>query len=158
MNKILFVCMGNICRSPSAEGFFSRVLESSRLAGLVSVDSAGTHGYHVGQAPDDRATDTAKQFGVDISKLRARKVDPIDFEHFDLIVAMDRDNLANLRAIQPADSKARLKLMMDYHPDRYPGEVPDPYYGGMSGFSYMCQLLDAATRGLLQEVEGQLVK
>jgi protein-tyrosine phosphatase len=156
MIKILFVCMGNICRSPSAEGFFTRVLEQSPIAGQVTVDSAGTHGYHVGQSPDDRAADTAKQFGVDISRLRSRKVTLEDFEHFDLIVAMDRDNLADLRAMQPEHSSARLVLMMDYHPDRYPGEVPDPYYGGMGGFRYMCQLLDAATRGLLEEVEGQL--
>jgi protein-tyrosine phosphatase len=148
--------MGNICRSPSAEGFFTRALEQSPIAGQVTVDSAGTHGYHVGQSPDDRAADTAKQFGVDISRLRSRKVTPEDFERFDLIVAMDRDNLADLRAMQPEDSRARLVLMMDYHPDRYPGEVPDPYYGGMDGFRYMCQLLDAATRGLLEEVEGQL--
>lgn len=148
--------MGNICRSPSAEGFFSRILKESPIADRVFVDSAGTHGYHVGQPPDDRAVDTAKQFGVDISRLRARKVSQEDFDDFDLIVAMDRDNLANLHAMQPEGSKARLVLMMDYHPDRYPGEVPDPYYGGMSGFSYMCQLLDAATRALLKEVEGQL--
>jgi protein-tyrosine phosphatase len=97
----------------------------------------------------------AKQFGVDISRLRARKVTPADFDRFDLVVAMDRDNLADLRTMQPDGSKARLVLMMDYHPDRYPGEVPDPYYGGMDGFRYMCQLLDAATRGLLEEIEGR---
>ena len=148
--------MGNICRSPSAEGFFSRALEQSPIAGQVTVDSAGTHGYHVGQSPDDRAVDVARQFGVDISRLRSRKVTLEDFDRFDLIVAMDRDNLADLRAMQPDDSNARLVLMMDYHPDRYPGEVPDPYYGGMEGFRYMCQLLDAATRGLLEEVEGHL--
>jgi protein-tyrosine phosphatase len=148
--------MGNICRSPSAEGFFTRALENSPIAGRIEVDSAGTHGYHVGQAPDDRAADMAKQFGVDISHLRSRKVTLDDFECFDLVVAMDRDNLADLRAMQPESSKARLALMMDYHPDRYPGEIPDPYYSGMEGFRYMCQLLDAATRGLLEEVEGQL--
>jgi protein-tyrosine phosphatase len=147
--------MGNVCRSPSAEGFFGKALTNSAAAGRIGVDSAGTHGYHVGQPPDDRATEMAKQFGVDISRLRARKVTPADFDRFDLVVAMDRDNLADLRTMQPDGSKARLVLMMDYHPDRYPGEVPDPYYGGMDGFRYMCQLLDAATRGLLEEIEGR---
>ena len=148
--------MGNICRSPTAEGFFARALEGSPLAGRIEVDSAGTHGYHVGQAPDDRATTMARQFGVDISRLRSRKITLDDFERFDLVVAMDRDNLADLRAMQPENSAARLVLMMDYHPDRYPGEIPDPYYGGMEGFRYMCQLLEAATSGLLAEIEGQL--
>lgn len=148
--------MGNICRSPSAEGFFARALNDSPYADRVSIDSAGTHGYHVGQPPDSRAVETAQSFGVDISSLRARKVSVDDFHCFDLIVAMDHDNLADLQARQPANSKARLVAMMDYHPERQPAEVPDPYYGGMSGFSYMCELLDAATRGLLQEVEGSL--
>lgn len=148
--------MGNICRSPSAEGFFARALKESALAEHASVDSAGTHGYHVGQPPDSRAVETALRFGVDISRLRARKVSADDFDRFDLIVAMDHDNLADLKARQPAGSKARLVAMMDYHPERRPDEVPDPYYGGMSGFSYMCELLDAATRGLLEEVEGRL--
>jgi protein-tyrosine phosphatase len=156
MINILFVCMGNICRSPSAEGFFARALKDSPYAEHVSIDSAGTHGYHVGQAPDSRATETARGFGVDISGLRARKVNADDFDRFDLIVAMDHDNLADLRAVQPAGSRARLVAMMDYHPARRPGEVPDPYYGGMPGFSYMCELLDAATRGLLVELEGLL--
>ncbi len=156
MINILFVCMGNICRSPSAEGFFARALKNSSRAEQVSIDSAGTHGYHVGHSPDSRAVDTAQGFGVDISGLRARKVCADDFNDFDLIVAMDHDNLADLRAIQPAGSKARLVSMMDYHPERRPSEVPDPYYGGMSGFNYMCELLQAATRGLLEEVEGKL--
>ncbi|MCW8926079.1 MAG: low molecular weight phosphotyrosine protein phosphatase [Xanthomonadales bacterium] len=156
MINILFICMGNICRSPSAEGFFARALSDSPYADRVSVDSAGTHGYHVGQPPDSRAVETAQGFGVDISGLRARKVSVEDFERFDLIVAMDHDNLADLKARQPANSKARLVSMMDYHPDPHPDEVPDPYYGGMTGFNYMCELLDAATRGLLEEVEGSL--
>lgn len=156
MKNILFVCMGNICRSPSAEGFFARALAGSAYADQVSIDSAGTHGYHVGQPPDSRAVETAQGFGVDISGLRARKVSADDFDRFDLIVAMDQDNLAELTARQPAGSRARLVAMMDFHPEPRPDEVPDPYYGGMSGFRYMCELLDAATRGLLEEVEGSL--
>lgn len=156
MINILFVCMGNICRSPSAEGFFARALAGSDCAEQISIDSAGTHGYHVGHPPDNRATETAAGFGVDISGLRARKVNIGDFDRFDLIVAMDRSNFADLQAMRPAESKARVVSMMDYHPQRQPNEVPDPYYGGMSGFTYMCEMLQLATQGLLEEVEGQL--
>jgi protein-tyrosine phosphatase len=148
--------MGNICRSPSAEGFFARALQDSAYRDQVAIDSAGTHGWHIGHSPDDRAMETARGFGVDIGHLRARKVCREDFDRFDLIVAMDRSNFEDLRAMQPEGTKARLVSMMDYHPERRPREVPDPYYGGMSGFSYMCELLDAATRGLLEEVEGSL--
>jgi len=156
MINILFVCMGNICRSPSAEGFFARALQQSPFKEQVSIDSAGTHSYHVGHAPDERAVDTAAQFGVDISRLRARKVAPADFYDYDLIVVMDRDNLAALQAIAPADATASLKMMMEYHPQGQPEEVPDPYYGGLDGFKYMCDLLDSSTSGLLKEVEGRL--
>ena len=156
MFNILFVCMGNICRSPSAEGFFARALEQSVHKDLVSIDSAGTHSYHVGHAPDSRAVDTASGFGVDIAHLRARKVSVSDFHNYDLIVAMDRSNFADLQAIQPAGSSASLKMMMKYHPEGRPEEVPDPYYGGIDGFTYMCELLKSATAGLLKDVEGRL--
>ena len=156
MINILFVCMGNICRSPSAEGFFARALEQSEHKDLVSIDSAGTHSYHVGHAPDSRAVDTAFKFGVDIAHLRARKVRTADFHNYDLIVAMDRSNFADLQAFQPAGSSASLKMMMKYHPEGQPEEVPDPYYGGIDGFTYMCELLESATAGLLEDVEGRL--
>lgn len=156
MINILFVCMGNICRSPSAEGFFVNALQQSPHRNRVSTDSAGTHGYHVGHAPDPRAVSTALNFNVDISELRARKVSVADFENFDLIIAMDRSNYEDLSQIQPAGSRASLKMMMQFHPDAQPGDVPDPYYGGMDGFTYMCTLLDSATRGLLESVEERL--
>lgn len=152
MIKILFVCMGNICRSPSAEGFFVNALEQSDLKDGVYTDSAGTHGYHVGHSPDPRAIKTAADFGVDISGLRARKVRASDFDEFDLIIAMDNSNLADLELIRPANSKARLRMMMDYHPDKEPGDVPDPYYGDMDGFTYMCKLLESATQKLLEDI------
>ena len=158
MINILFVCMGNICRSPSAEGFFARALEQSAHKDQVLCDSAGTHSYHVGHAPDSRAVDTATNFGVDIAHLRARKVSVSDFHNYDLIVAMDRSNFADLQAIQPTGSNARLKMMMKYHPEGRPEEVPDPYYGGIDGFTYMCELLESATAGLLKEVEERLGK
>ncbi len=158
MINILFVCMGNICRSPSAEGFFAAALQKSRFRAQVSIDSAGTHGYHIGQAPDARAVATALNFGVDISQLRARKVGVTDFHHYDLIIAMDNNNYQDLQRIRPAGCRANLQMMMQYHPDARPAEVPDPYYGGMDGFTYMCELLEAATLGLLENVEGQLGK
>ncbi|MDH4018274.1 MAG: low molecular weight phosphotyrosine protein phosphatase [Xanthomonadales bacterium] len=156
MINILFVCMGNICRSPSAEGFFIRALQDSKIRGQVSTDSAGTHSYHVGHPPDSRAVSTALDFDVDISQLRARKVDASDFNRYDLIIAMDRSNFEDLQRIQPAGSKADLQMMMQYHPEARPDEVPDPYYGGMDGFTYMCKLLESATRGLLNDIEGRL--
>jgi protein-tyrosine phosphatase len=148
--------MGNICRSPSAEGFFVKALECSPSTGLISCDSAGTHGYHVGETPDPRAVQAAAEFDVEISHLRARKVGVEDFYTFDIIVAMDEANMAILQSLQPADSKASLDLMMSFHPERQPGEVPDPYYGGMEGFTYMCELLEAATVGLLEAAEDRL--
>jgi len=156
MINILFVCMGNICRSPSAEGFFARALQQSVCKDRVSIDSAGTHSYHIGHAPDQRAVDTASTFGVDISRLRARKVRVDDFHNYDLIIAMDRSNYSDLQLIQPPGSAADLKMMMKYHPQGRPEEVPDPYYGGIDGFTYMCELLDSATAGLLKDVEGRL--
>jgi len=156
--------MGNICRSPSAEGFFARQLQGSPHKELISIDSAGTHSYHVGHPPDPRAIETAMQFDVQINQLRARKVRISDFNDFDLILAMDRSNLEDLRAIQPDNSRAELKLMMAYHPlwrsdssaaGRY-DEVPDPYYGGIDGFLHMFELLELATDGLLKDVEGQI--
>ena len=158
MINILFVCMGNICRSPSAEGFFIHALQNSDVRDQVSTDSAGTHGYHVGHAPDSRAVSTALNFDVDISQLRARKVSASDFNDYDLIIAMDRNNFEDLQLIQPAGSKASLTMMMQYNPESRPDEVPDPYYGGMDGFTYMCNLLESATQGLLKEVEGRLAR
>lgn len=158
MINILFVCMGNICRSPSAEGFFSNALQSSKYGEQIVTDSAGTHSYHVGHSPDSRAIEAAGDFGVDISRLRARKVGVADFDAFDMIIAMDHDNFEDLQSIRPKGSKAILKLMMQYHPDGQPEEVPDPYYGGQSGFTYMCKLLESATRGLLRDVEERLAQ
>jgi len=152
-SRLLFVCMGNICRSPTAEGYFRHHLSGSPLAGSVRTDSAGTHGYHVGHPPDSRAMEAVARRGLDISDLRARRVDEGDFERFELILAMDEDNLRNLRALDPGGG-ARVALMLDWG-ERFPDvrEVPDPYYGGQDGFETMCDLLDDATAGLLAELE-----
>lgn len=160
MINILFICMGNICRSPAAEGFFTRHLQDSPFQDMVSVDSAATHSYHIGHAPDRRAIETGNTFDVPIAHLRARRIKPSDFHDFDLIIAMDHNNLADLQAIQPPGSPAKLKLMMASHPEYHEGahgdEVPDPYYGGLDGFVYMFELLEPATAGLLKEVEESL--
>lgn len=156
MFNILFVCMGNICRSPTAEGFFRHHLRGSALQQQVSADSAGTHGYHIGDTPDPRAIEAAQEYGVDISHLRARKVTPADFRAHDMIVAMDHVNLAGLEDVQPRDCTARVHLMMSWHPNAAGIEVPDPYYGDFEDFRSMCGLLDAATAGLLADLETRL--
>lgn len=165
MFNVLFVCMGNICRSPSAEGIFIQQMQDSAFRAQISTDSSGTHGYHIDHPPDPRAITTAAANGVDIAQLRARKVRPSDFDEFDLIIAMDNDNLAILESLQPAGSRAQLKLMLDYLPKNSPGlsarqlletEVPDPYYGDMRDFEYMFELLAPASAGLLKAIEQQL--
>lgn len=147
--------MGNICRSPTAEGYFRHHLAGSPLSGVIVTDSAGTHGYHVGHPPDSRAMATVARRGLDISDLRARRVAASDFERFDLILAMDEDNLRELRAMDNGGG-ARVELMLDWS-DRFPDvrEVPDPYYGGQDGFEFMCDLLDDATRQLLLQLERE---
>jgi protein-tyrosine phosphatase len=148
--------MGNICRSPTAEGVFRRlVIEHSRQrAGdvAVEIDSAGTHDYHVGEAPDRRAVAAALHRGIDLRALRARQVEDHDFARFDLILAMDRENLSYLHGRAPREYHARIRLMLDYAPDAYTREVPDPYYGGPKGFEEVLDLLEQAAQGLLSEV------
>ncbi|NIM70472.1 MAG: low molecular weight phosphotyrosine protein phosphatase [Xanthomonadales bacterium] len=149
MKNILFVCMGNICRSPTAEGFLRQQLLGIPEGGEYTVDSAGTHRYHLGCSPDPRAVEEAARFGVDISTLRARQVAPEDFQRFDLILAMDELNLSTLSRMAPASAGARLALLMDFAGMGAGQEVPDPYYGSRSDFVLMCELLDRATRAML---------
>ena len=160
MINILFICMGNICRSPAAEGYFARQLQESHFKDLISIDSAATHSYHIGSAPDPRAIQTGVQYDVHIGQLRVRKVTTADFSDFDLIIAMDHHNVADLEAIRPSGSTAEIRLMMEYHPeyttDGQSDEVPDPYYGGIDGFIYMYDLLELASAGLLEDIEGRL--
>lgn len=154
MTSVLFVCMGNICRSPSAEGFFRHHVRAAGLLDAFTIDSAGTHGYHVGSPPDHRAIEEAAVHGIDIAGLRARQVDAADFHRFDLIVGMDRGNLSLLRRMAPPGAPARLSLMMEHAPEAGAVEVPDPYYGSQADFAYMCQLLDDATLALLNVLRG----
>mgnify|MGYP001552588953 CR=1 FL=1 len=156
MVKVLFVCMGNICRSPTAQGVFERILDEYSLSQQVDVDSAGTYAYHAGEAPDRRAIAAASSRGIDISKQRARAVQVEDFDKFDLILAMDMSNLDALKEIAPATSKAKLKLFMDFASSGGAREVPDPYFGGTSGFEVVLDMIQDASKGLLKEVRSML--
>ena len=147
--KLIFVCTGNICRSPTAEGVFLKMVEDAGLSERISVDSAGTHGYHVGEPPDLRTQEAAARRGYDLSGLRARKFEPADFHRFDLVLAMDRDNHAILsRLAQPAQAP-KLKMMMEYAKAFGALDVPDPYYGGEDGFERVLDMLEDAAQGLL---------
>lgn len=144
--------MGNICRSPTAHGVFLKLLEDRSLGHLVEVDSAGTHAYHIGKAPDERSQAAALRRGFDLSPLRARQVEPADFHHFDYVLAMDDDNLQHLEMICPMEQRGKLRLFMEFAPQMKRREVPDPYYGGASGFERVLDLVEAAAEGLLQDI------
>lgn len=148
MTSVLFICMGNICRSPTAEGVVRVHLERAGLAAQVDLDSAGTHAYHVGEPPDPRSQKAAAKRGYDLSKLRARQVNAADFLRFDLILAMDRDNLSLLRKACPPEHHDKLGLFLDYAAGS-DEEVPDPYYGGPDGFDRVLDLTESAARGLV---------
>jgi protein-tyrosine phosphatase len=151
-DRVLFVCLGNICRSPTAEGVFRHLL--TQHASLhVEVDSAGTADYHLGKAPDARSQSAALRRGVDISDLRARQVTIVDFADFDFVLAMDRNNLRALGALRPRGSPVQLRLLLDYAPEQPLREVPDPYYGGASTFNLVLDLVAAASRGLIEVLQ-----
>ncbi len=156
MIKILFVCMGNICRSPTAEGVLRQFLRQQKLDGRVEVDSAGTHGYHVGEAPDQRTQRAAASRGYDLSSMRARKVAPQDLDYFDLILAMDNNNLEVLKRICPPEKYERLGLFMSYAKNFDDDEVPDPYYGLGHGFDLVLDMVEDASRGLIEVLQKQL--
>lgn len=154
MIKVLFVCTGNICRSPTAEGVFRHMVEKEGLKDALSADSAGTHGYHVGEPPDPRTVEAAATRGFDLSALRARKVSVADFRTFDLILAMDRSHYSHLEAMRPKDATARLELFLAYHPDTALEDVPDPYYGGREGFARVLDMIENTTRALLTQLRN----
>lgn len=153
--KILFVCLGNICRSPTAEIVFRDMVAREAPDLGIEIDSAGTAGYHVGAPPDMRTREAALRRGYDMSALRARVVEPQDFVRFDLILAMDRQNLDVLRRLAPAASRGRIRLFLEFAPEEGTAEVPDPYYGGPNGFEEVLDLVEAAARGLLQHVREE---
>jgi protein-tyrosine phosphatase len=151
--KVLFVCTGNICRSPTAEGVFRQLLSQDAPDLRVEVDSAGTADYHIGEPPDLRSQRAAMRRGIDLGGLRARQVTPADFSYFDLILAMDRGNLLELETMRPNNSRARVELFLRYAPDSGPLEVPDPYYRDAGGFEEVLDLTAAASRGLLAALQ-----
>lgn len=154
--RVLFVCMGNICRSPTAEGVFRKVLRECRLEDRVEVDSAGTHGYHVGESPDPRTQRAAASRGYDLSNIRARRVAPQDLEYFDLILAMDRSNLETLRRMCPPEAQMRIGLFMEYAQSFDDDEVPDPYYGLGHGFDLVLDMIEDASAGLAEALQKRL--
>lgn len=150
--KILFVCMGNICRSPMSQGVFEKLVENAGLSDLIHADSAGTHTYHVNKPPDMRAQTAASKRGYKLSAQRARRAGPADFEEFDYVIAMDFLNIEHLYEICPPGQDHKIKLFMDFAKDRIEEEVPDPYYGARSGFERALDLVEDAAKGLLGEV------
>ncbi|MFD2641061.1 low molecular weight protein-tyrosine-phosphatase [Pseudomonas japonica] len=153
--RVLFVCLGNICRSPTAEGVLRHQLIEAGLADAIQVASAGTGDWHVGKPPDSRTRRAAQLRGYDLSAQRAQQVSREDFSRYDLILAMDKSNLAHLQAMRPGHASAELDLFLR----RYEGaldEVPDPYYGGEQGFEHVLDLIEAACRGLVIELKGRL--
>jgi len=153
--SVLFVCLGNICRSPTADGVFRQMVQRAGLEDKILVDSAGTAGYHIGESPDQRSAEAAKLRGYDLSSLRGRQVAEQDFDTFDYILAMDHSNLTNLRQLAPHDFKGHLGLFLEFGNSRV-REVPDPYYGGAKGFEQVLDLVEGASRQLLAQIQAEL--
>lgn len=156
MKKVLFVCLGNICRSPTADGIFRKLVADAKLDHLITVDSAGTQGWHKGKTPDARTLAAARTRGYDLSVLRARQVQVEDFDEFDYVLAMDHSNLADLQALKPTWFAGHLGLFLAFGQQRDHHEVPDPYYGGSEGFELVLDLVEDAAQGLLNHLRQQL--
>ena len=152
--RVLFVCLGNICRSPTAHGVFETIVKARGLEQLIVIDSCGTGDWHIGHAPDRRATAEAARRGYNLDHLRARQVQISDFDEFDYILAMDAQNLADLRAMCPAGFSGQLSLFLPFDPAATVDEFPDPYYGGDEGFTRVLDMIEAASEGLLEEICG----
>lgn len=156
MIRVLFVCLGNICRSPTAEGVFRKRVAAEGLHGHIEIDSAGTHAYHVGRPPDARAQEAARRRGVDLSGLRGRQATARDIEVFDYVLAMDRENYENLLDICPDGLEHKVRLFMEFAPNRPEREVPDPYFGGPAGFDRVLDMIEEASAGLLADIRKRL--
>jgi len=154
MVKVLFVCMGNICRSPTAEAVFRRYVTLAGLAEHIRIDSAGTHDYHIGEPPDLRTQRAARQRGYDMSLLRGRQVTPADFQRFDYVLAMDLANLSILRQLAAGKPGAEPRLFLEFAQRHVEREVPDPYFGGEEGFERVLDMVEDAASGLLQHIRS----
>ncbi|RJG19745.1 low molecular weight phosphotyrosine protein phosphatase [Alcanivorax profundi] len=154
--SVLFVCLGNICRSPTADVVFRQYVREAGLEEKIRIDSAGTGDWHIGRAPDPRTQEAAARRGYDMSSLRARQVTPADFYAFDVVLAMDNANLADLEAMRPSDANGTLARFLDYATDSAEREVPDPYYGGNDGFDQVLDLVEDGARGLLASLQERL--
>ncbi|MCH9640053.1 MAG: low molecular weight phosphotyrosine protein phosphatase [Betaproteobacteria bacterium] len=153
VTKVLFVCMGNICRSPTADAIFRHQVKAAGLEQEIVVDSAGTHTYHIGNPPDQRAQSTASNRGYKMHDLRARAVEADDFNHFDYILAMDNDNLSILQRRCPTQFSEKIGLLMQYSQNNdFDKEVADPYYGGQGGFERVLDMVEDACQGLLEHI------
>ena len=155
MTRVLFVCTGNICRSPTAEAVARHFIQAAGLADAIEVDSAGTNGYHAGEAPDPRTRKVAQLRGYDLSDLRARKLEVLDFQRFDLVLAMDRGHLEIMQRLCPEVYRPRLRLFMEYARDSEFDEVPDPYYGGPRGFDAVLDMCEDGVQGVLEALRAQ---
>ncbi len=151
--RVLFVCLGNICRSPTAQGVFEHLVTRENLGKDIIVDSAGTSGWHIDSAPDARTVQAAKSRGYDLSALRGRKAITQDFELFDFVLAMDQENLDVLKALKPKNYSGHLGLFLDFASNSSTREVPDPYYGGAKGFDTVLDLIEDASEGLLAHLK-----
>ena len=156
MVRVLFVCLGNICRSPMAEGVLRRLVTEAGYAERVHIDSAGTHAYHVGEPPDERAAAAALRRGIDISALRGRRAVEADIASHDYVLAMDHENYAHLRALSPPGHEHKVRLFLEFASRTTERAVPDPYFGGPSGFDRVLDLIEDAAEGLLAEIRGRL--
>jgi len=150
--NVLFVCLGNICRSPTAHGVFEQLVVSKGLSRQILTDSAGTHAYHIGESPDSRSQATAQAHGVDLSQQRAQKVKKEDFEFFDYIIAMDNSNYHDLMQRAREEFQHKIYRFMEFAPDWDNDDVPDPYYGGVNGFENVFKMVEAASDGLLRHI------
>jgi protein-tyrosine phosphatase len=153
--RVLFVCLGNICRSPTAEGVFTQLVQGRGLAASIEVDSSGTSNWHIGNAPDSRTTAAAAERGYDLRHLRGRQVQIADFDEYDYILAMDESNLADLQALRPDNYAGHLGLFLEFAPEVDLVDVPDPYYDGDEGFALVLDLIESASAGLLQRIAGE---
>tara|TARA_R110001592_G_scaffold6774_6_gene36766 strand:- start:48872 stop:49357 length:486 start_codon:yes stop_codon:yes gene_type:complete len=154
-SKVLFVCLGNICRSPTAHGVFQKLVSDAGLQDSIQIDSAGTGDWHIGHSPDERTQRAASKRGYDLSMLRARQVTVADFEDFDYVLAMDKSNLKDLRAMAGDKTGCHVSLFLDFAESSWKREVPDPYYGGEDGFETVLELVEDAARGLLATIRGR---